>query len=110
LYKRAQFEEAMKWLTRANRARGGKDPVILDHLGDCAWRLGLNAESVEHWSAAVSRINERIQQGELRSADERRVHEQTPKKIEDAEAGRSPSVAPLAITTPAENDAAPPVP
>ncbi|MFH1108755.1 MAG: tetratricopeptide repeat protein [Planctomycetota bacterium] len=95
LYKKGQFVEAKKWLSRANHARDGKDPVIHDHLGDTCWRLGQPAEAIEHWSTAIRLSAERDADRRIND-DERRVRMTTPKKIEDGSAGREPSVAPLA--------------
>ncbi len=100
LYKKGEFAEARKWLLRGNRGRDGQDPVILDHLGDTYWRLGQSAEAIEHWTAAVRISNERDEDRRI-ADDERRVRTVTPKKIEDAGAGREPSVAPLAEPAPA---------
>jgi len=94
LYKKGQFAEAKKWLSRANHARGGKDPVIHDHLGDTCWRLGQSAEAIEHWSTAIRLSAERDADRRIND-DERRVRTTTPKKIEDGNAGHEPSVAPL---------------
>ena len=95
LYKKGQFAEAKRWLSRANHARDGKDPVIHDHLGDTCWRLGQSAEAIEHWSTAIRLSAERDADRRIND-DERRVRTTTPKKIEDGNAGREPSVAPLA--------------
>ncbi len=94
LYKKGAFADARRWLLRANRARGGEDPVILDHLGDACWRLGLGGEAIEHWAEAVRLVNDR-DEDELANDDERRVRATTQKKVEEGEAGREPVVAPL---------------
>jgi len=96
LYKKGEFAEAKKWLRRSHHARATKDPVILDHLGDVCWRLGESADAQQHWTDAVELIQQRAAENDLRSADERRVKDGTPRKVEDAKAGRAPAVAPLA--------------
>ena len=99
MYKKGEFAEAKKWLLRGNHGRDGKDPVIHDHLGDACWRLGQLAEAIEHWTTAVRMSNERDEDRRI-ADDERRVRTMTPKKIEDAGAGREPSVAPIAEPAP----------
>ncbi len=95
LYKKGGFEEAKKWLLRASRARADGDPVILDHLGDACWQMGASDEAIEHWTAAVEAVQTRPE-AEFISVDERRVRESTQEKIDNARAGRTPAVAPLA--------------
>ena len=95
LYKMGDFAGAEVWLSRANRVRGGDDPVIHDHLGDANWRMGRRTEAIENWKKAAELIHAR-RKGEFTSDDERRVRDATPKKIEDAVAGMEPGVASLA--------------
>ena len=95
LYKKGTFAEAKKWLLRANRARGGADPVIRDHLGDVLWRLGEKEAAVEQWQAAVDATKTGDENG-IPSADERRVRERTPQKIEAAGRNVAPPIAPTA--------------
>lgn len=99
MYKKGEFAEAKKWLLRGNRGRNGEDPVIHDHLGDTCWRLGQSAEAIEHWITAIRLSNERDEDRRI-ADDERRVRSVTPKKIEEASAGREPVVAPLAEPAP----------
>jgi Tfp pilus assembly protein PilF len=93
-YKKGDLIEAKKWLKRASFARRKEDPVIMDHLGDCAWRLGEKGEAIGYWNKAIELLNERPED-ETANADERRAKREAPKKVEDASAGRSPQVAPL---------------
>jgi tetratricopeptide (TPR) repeat protein len=95
LYKKGEFAEAKKWMLRAVRAQEEPDAVIHDHLGDCCWRAGAKDEAVEHWTAAVAALEA---QGELdfQTDDRRRVREVTPAKIEAANSGQDPPLAPLA--------------
>ena len=102
LYKKGEFAEAKKWLLRGSRSRSGDDPVIRDHLGDTCWRLGQSPEAIEHWTTAVRLSKERDEDRRI-ADDELRVRTQTPKKIEDAGAGREPAVAPLAEPPPNQN-------
>ncbi len=94
-YKKGNMAEAEVWLSRANRVRGGRDPVIYDHLGDTNWRLGRHAEAIENWKKAVDLIQRR-REGEFNSDDERRVRDTTPVKIAAAESENQPEVAALA--------------
>lgn len=94
LYKKGRLEEARKWLERAVRARREQDPVILDHLGDTLWRLGEKEAAQELWASAIRRTEEEAKENP--TADEKRVKESAPRKLEDARAGREPAVAPLA--------------
>jgi Flp pilus assembly protein TadD len=94
-YKKGKLAEARKWLERASRARRGDDPVVADHLGDACWRLGEVELAVKRWTDAAAAVAKRPADQPI-SEDERRVQTLTQKKIDDARAGRSPVVAPLA--------------
>lgn len=97
-YKKGDFAEAKKWLLRANYARGSEDPVIMDHLGDCVWRLGEKEKAIEYWNKVIELFNERTADEKL-NADERRAQRDAPTKIEDASTGRAPKVAPTGEET-----------
>jgi len=99
LYKKGSFDQAKKWVSRANNAMPRPDPVVLDHLGDICYRLSRTEEAVEHWAAAVTAVGERTDE-ELVAEDIRRVRDGTQQKIDDVKAGRTPSVAPLATVEP----------
>lgn len=98
LYKKGAFAEAAVWLGRANRARAGEDPVILDHLGDTFWRLSKREQAIAHWNRAVDVVSEKSDE-ELANDDERRVRSQAPAKIEKARSNHEPPVAPLKAPT-----------
>ena len=98
LYKKGAFAEAAAWLGRANRARAGEDPVILDHLGDTFWRLSKREQAIAHWNRAVDVVSEKSDE-ELANDDERRVRSQAPAKIEKARSNHEPPVAPLKAPT-----------
>lgn len=95
LYKKGAFTEAKSWLLRSKSTAVGDDPVVLDHLGDTCWRLGEPEEALEYWQAAVEAVKKR-DEDELIGVDVHRVREGTPKKLEAAQAGEQPDVAPLA--------------
>ncbi len=99
LYKKGDFEGAATWLRRANRVRGGEDPVIFDHLGDAQWRMGRRDQAKAHWNTAVELIKDRTE-AELTNDDERRVSRMTKQKIDDASTSEGPKVAPLAGESP----------
>ncbi|UCF35171.1 MAG: tetratricopeptide repeat protein [Phycisphaerales bacterium] len=105
MYKKGQFAEAKKWLDRALRGEDDGDPVIRDHLGDVYWRLGLPDEAVKQWTESSRVLSER--DGEPRSLDEQRVRDTIQQKIDDAKAGRTPAVAPLAASPETQEDANP---
>ncbi|MCH7597318.1 MAG: hypothetical protein IID35_12275 [Planctomycetes bacterium] len=98
MYKKGAFAEAAAWLGRANRARAGEDPVILDHLGDTFWRLSKREQAIAHWNRAVDVVSEKSDE-ELANDDERRVRSQAPAKIEKARSNHEPPVAPLKAPT-----------
>jgi tetratricopeptide (TPR) repeat protein len=54
LYKRQNFEEALKWMQFALNNGGDKEPVILEHFGDILFRLGREKEALEYWKQAQS--------------------------------------------------------
>jgi len=95
LYKKGDFARAKLWLERANRAQGDADPVLLDHLGDTCWRLGLVEEAIVHWSAAVEALA-KVNEERFAASDMRRVREGTAIKIETARTGGRPETAPVA--------------
>ncbi len=102
-YKKGRFAEAKRWLLRATHGREDADPVVQDHLGDTCWRLGESKEAVRYWTAATKTVRERGEDN-LVTDDENRVREHTQQKIDDAGAGRSPAVAPLAAEPSKDED------
>jgi Tfp pilus assembly protein PilF len=105
MYKKGQFAEAKKWLDRALQGEDDGDPVIRDHLGDVYWRLGLHDEAVRQWTESSRVLSERDE--EPRNPDEQRVRDTIQQKIDDAKAGRTPAVAPLAASPETQEDANP---
>ncbi|MHC4609787.1 MAG: tetratricopeptide repeat protein, partial [Planctomycetota bacterium] len=110
-YKKGDFAEAIKWLTRASRAGNGAvapdDPIILDHLGDANWRAGRREAAVEAWGRAQRVAEERL--GDERSSRDGlnvreygRVLETARGKIARQRRGDEPEVAPLGGTSPSE--------
>lgn len=94
LYKQSRFTAAKKWLVRASRARGGDDPVVLDHLGDVLWRLGEEEQAAERWHRAAELATE-VDEEDVAAVDLKRVRERTPGKVEAAKSGAQPEVAPV---------------
>lgn len=94
LYKKGEFEGAATWLSRANRVRGGDDPVIYDHLGDTYWRMGRREDAVAQWRVSVELVRDRTE-AELTNDDERRVKKTTQQKIDDVATTDGPKIAPL---------------
>jgi len=104
LYKRAKFEEALKYFELAVGPAAFPDPVVLDHLGDVQYRLNDPKKALQTWKRAEERLSEtRSERDDLRQL--RLVLRQ---KIPAAEKGQPVSVAPVAVeTTPRQTDRAP---
>jgi predicted Zn-dependent protease len=96
LYKKGSPAEAKKWLERAKGRMPQPDPVVFDHLGDTCWRLGQTSEAIEYWGAALEALGAPDDEGPI-PADRRRVRDRTQQKIDDALAGGTPEVEPLAV-------------
>lgn len=56
LYKRSKFTEARRFLDQALDAALRPDPVVVDHLGDTLYRLGLRKEAAEQWQRAMDML------------------------------------------------------
>jgi len=112
LYKKGEFTAAHEWLTRANRGplvdwdtwlfsedlqRGSEDPVIRDHLGDAAWRLGKEEQAIKCWEDARRLVADREQ--DVLTIEQRTILESAPKKIEAAKAGTTLIIAPASTDT-----------
>ncbi len=91
MYKKGRFDEARLWLGRAFRSRGGKDPVIADHLGDACWKAGARDEAVRYWKQALELLEEPRDRPLI--PDEQRVASGTGAKIAAAGSGGEPAVA-----------------
>ncbi|GIS59273.1 MAG: hypothetical protein CM1200mP2_14980 [Planctomycetaceae bacterium] len=77
LFKRGKYDEALKYLKMASADRDGKDPTILEHLGDCLEKLKQKKQAVESWKQAF----------ELARKDKRpdkKLIERIEKKLKDA--------------------------
>jgi tetratricopeptide (TPR) repeat protein len=95
MYKKGQFQEARKWLTRAAAFQDGGDAVILDHLGDTCWRSGDKDAAVKFWSDALAELEKSADPEDMLDSDSLRVKSQVPGKIAAAKAGSQPVVAGL---------------
>lgn len=93
LYKKGEFGKARAWLERAYGMRGGKDAVIVDHLGDALWRDGETKAAVEKWKQAKQDLRQ-VDTDDLRD-HEKRLLEALKAKLEAAEAGQLPRLAPV---------------
>jgi len=92
MYKGGRFDEAVRTLQEATQAAPDYDAVLWDHLGDAYWRLSRPADAAQAWQTAARLLESR---GESKAADLARVRQ----KVEHAQAGQPPSVAPLAAPT-----------
>lgn len=52
-YKRAEYDEAVRYLERAVELEPG-DPVLNDHLGDAYWRVGRRIEAGFQWQRSLN--------------------------------------------------------
>ena len=100
-YKLGFLNKAKIYLLRAKGLEGETDPVVADHLGDACWRMGEKDEAIKYWREAMDAARERADQPSP-TADEKRVRESTQQKIDAANEGKEPSVAPLAEVQPGE--------
>lgn len=109
-YKRDDPESAHKWLARAARIPpevdfdrgssdpGGHDPVIFDHLGDVCWRLDRRDEALECWNRAIQEANKRLEEDDEDDVSQD-VLETAARKIESAQDGGEPEIAPFGDET-----------
>jgi len=103
MYKKGQFEVAKKWLDRALGRIDEADPVVLDHIGDVSWRLGLTDEALGYWTASREALANRDE--DLPSTSElKRIAQLTDQKISAARAGGQPSVAKTALEAAGQTD------
>ena len=89
MYKEGRFDEAVGMLQGATQAAPDLDAVLWDHLGDAYWRLSRQDEAAKAWQTAAKILEAR---GEAKPGDLRRIQQ----KVENAQAGQAPDVAPLA--------------
>jgi len=103
LYRRGDFDGARRWLSRAAGAPDAlEDPVIHDHLGDACWRVGDNAEAVEHWTEAVKLAEQLLRERE--QPVYRSVVESAGEKRLAAESGQPPPIAGVVTEPPVAQD------
>jgi predicted Zn-dependent protease len=104
MYKQGRFAEAAKALQQAAEWAPDLDPVVWDHLGDAYWRLTRPENATKAWQAAakiLQAFGAAAKEGELQRVQ---------KKLQSAQAGQAPQVAPLPEkkeSGPAEPKAAP---
>jgi len=59
-YQRGDYDEALKWLTKAVES-GEDDPEVLEHLGDCYLAVGQGAKAKETYKKALEKsYSERV--------------------------------------------------
>lgn len=95
LYKSGDFEGAYTWILRSTRAERRDDEVVLDHLGDAAWRTGRKEEAVQAWNRAAAAADRALADAPD-DADARKVRELAAAKAQAAGAGSEPKVADVA--------------
>ncbi len=95
LYKRGDFAGARRWLTRARYAGEGEDPVVCQHLGDACWRLGEQQAAIDWWRQSTRFSAQRLQQP-WASQQENRTLAEVEARLQAAQAGEPPPLAPLA--------------
>ena len=67
------------------------DPVVIDHQGDCAYRLGNKELAVTHWKQA----SERLDRMEVDREDLQELKLQLKKKLDQATRNAAVNVAPI---------------
>lgn len=103
-YKLGRFEEATVQLQRAAELKA--DPIVLDHLGDARYRNSDAASALSAWRDALS------QWAKFENVDEpyRSLGPSLRAKIEAADGGQKPALAPLAGQNDDEDQATDPSP
>jgi len=94
-YKAGEFGRARHYLARAARLREGQDPVIYDHLGDTAYRLGDADAARDHWQKSLELV-EREQAERKPPASRTDLVDRVRAKLAALEDSAPPSVAPTA--------------
>mgnify|MGYP006287214069 CR=1 FL=1 len=94
LYKKGEFGRAgMVFVQLLEQIEDTSEshPVMHDHAGDVLWRLGWQQRAIEAWKQAVRTAKD----DEHPSSEVQSILGKTPKKIQAAEAGQAPALAPL---------------
>lgn len=53
LYRLGDYKNALNWILKCQKNITQPDAVILDHLGDIRWKLGLKDQAIEAWKEAI---------------------------------------------------------
>ncbi|MEE9296821.1 MAG: hypothetical protein V3W34_17900, partial [Phycisphaerae bacterium] len=93
LYKKSEFERALRWLEKAANVLAREDPVVYDHLGDVLWRLREPDQAVKHWDKAVELTTEELKEMDRLNLQE--LLDSIKAKIEAHKKGGVPEVAPV---------------
>ncbi len=93
LYKQGKLEAAARVFERACAADVEElHPIILDHAGDTAWRMGRKEQAIRYWMRAIELAEEETS----KDRETKQVLSDTPRKITEARKARGrPKVAPL---------------
>lgn len=53
LYQQGNYQEALKWITKAIEGGGSSSGVIVEHYGDILYKLGQTQQALEQWNNAL---------------------------------------------------------
>ncbi len=59
-YKQGDFDTALEYIYHAAALDTIVDPEVMDHLGDCLYRLGHTQRAAKYWQKALNEIDHRI--------------------------------------------------
>lgn len=103
MYKMGRFAEALTWLQRAAGNDPEDDPEILDHMGDAFWRQADSGEALRRWRLALAAGEVAAKDVKMEDPRRTRLLETLRNKIQAAEAGQKPAVAPTAVEQQPQN-------
>lgn len=103
MYKMGRFAEALIWLQRAAGNDPEDDPEILDHMGDAFWRQADFDEALRRWRLALAAGEAAADGVKLEDPRRARLLKALRDKIQAAEAGQKPAVAPMAVEQQSQN-------
>ena len=74
-YKQGKFETAMDYIYHAASADTIVDPVVMDHLGDCLYRLGESDRAAIYWQRGLDEIERRLTMEKYLNKEKDRIAE-----------------------------------